>query len=314
MDFLRGRRENGVFVYGCKVPLSFIDLPAFIDGANHADELNWKCGGQVVSTDDRFAVVTAILKAGSGQLVEQGALLSCIFDSPKVSIDTITSEDVLSYSITSTLGIRDRKNTVVPLYRDEGNFWNMIDGQAITSQTYIDEDSGEQKPVELQYTMVQNAVQAAQIAGYDLANLREGMNVSLKCRPRLLNRHVGEVVTINLPELPTANTIIDCMIIGREFDPASFTVNLTLRSYTAGRDAFALGQTVIAPTPATFSLSDTNYNVISANNVVIESGVSVNDTLVDQQTQLNTANAIIAAQAANILDLQDQLANTLRVA
>jgi hypothetical protein len=250
-----GRRENGFRVMGIGANINLIDIPAFINGANVADENGWVCGGSVVSTDDKVSVLNAILQAGGGQMISKGARISCCYNAPKVSIDTITSEDVVGQIVMrNTTAFRDRKNSIVPMYREEASFWNQVAGEMVTSETYRLQDSNELRVLEVQYTMVQNAIQCAQLAGYDLANLREGLNFSMTCHPRLLNRHPGDCVTIDIPDI--SDEPLTCVIIGREFDPSKYVVNLTLRSETPGKNEFALGQSPEAPNPIALPIYD----------------------------------------------------------
>ena len=246
IGWLLGRFRNGKKIWGCGVAVSGIDLQSFIDGANVADANVWKSGGVVTTADDKWSVLTTILQAGGGMPIARGGQVSCLVSSPKASVYTITSSDVVGdISIQTPLPRRNRVNTVVPKYRSEANRWEMIVGSPVTNATYLAEDLSEPRSKEFELPLVQQVNQAAQLAAYELCSAREGLTITLTCKPRLLNVRVGEAASVTLNEIGLVNQ--KCIVSARSFDPITLQVSVTLRSETDAKHDFALGRTGIAP-------------------------------------------------------------------
>lgn len=255
LGWILGRYHNGKKVWGCGVPTTGIDWVSYVDGANVADANVWKAGGVITSADDKRAVLDAILQAGSGIALPRGGLISCMVNSPKTSIYTITTTDVVGeVSIQTSQPRRNRVNTITPKYRSEANRWQVVMGGAVGNATYVSEDGGETRTKEIEYSLCQSVTQVAQLAAYDLVNAREGLLFTVVCKPRLLNVKIGEAVSINLDELGVSAQ--KGIVLARSFDPASLNVTLTIRSETEAKHAYALGKTTTAPPSPTLTRYD----------------------------------------------------------
>ncbi len=246
LNWTLGRFQNGKKVFGIGAPASEVDIQAFVAGANISDALGWKVGGVVTTTDDKFSVLGSILQAGGAVPVVRGAQISCVTNTVKTSVYAIGRDDVVGpVQVVNSTPLRERKNRIVPTYREESQFWNLVPGEAVTANTYVAEDNGEERSAEVTYPLVQQAAQAHQLAAYDLVNSREFLQVELTAKPRLLSVRVGDAITVNIPD--AALTGQKFMVVSREFDPATFQVKLSLRSETDAKHAYALGQSQVAP-------------------------------------------------------------------
>lgn len=246
LQWTLGRFENGRRVYGIGAKWTEVDVASFVAGANVADANNWKVGGVVTSTDDKFAVLSTLLSAGGGLPVARGAQIGVTYNAPKATVTTITAADVIGEcEIISTTSFRDRQNTILPKYREETQGWEIITGERVSSDIYVAEDNGETRTVEAEFPMCQQAAQAHQLAVYELCNTREFLTFTLNCKLRLLSVRVGEAVMVNLQEIASKAT--KCVVVGREFDPMTLSVTLSLKSETDAKHPFALGQSQIAP-------------------------------------------------------------------
>ncbi|WP_395444059.1 hypothetical protein [Caulobacter sp. UC70_42] len=246
LNWSLGIWSNGKRVGGIGASFDDIDLPAFVSMANVCDANGWKVGGVVTSDDSKFNVLNAILQAGGAVAAARGAQLSVIQNAPKASVYTLGADDIVgTVEINNTTGFRDRKNTIVPRYRAESQGWEVIAGETVTASTYVTEDAGETRSVEVQYALVQGAAQAHQLAAYDLVNTREFLTATVTCKPRLLNVRVGDCITTNVPDLGMNGRKM--LVVGRSLDPASLQVTLNLRAETDAKHAFALGQSQTAP-------------------------------------------------------------------
>jgi hypothetical protein len=151
--------------------------------------------------------------------------------------------------------------------------------EEVTNATYLAED-GEPKSKEVQFDLVQQADQGAELAAYQLVNGREFGPISLPLKPAFMVYQVGEAVTLNIPELGLTNQ--RAIILGRQIDPSSGAISLTLESETNAKHAFALGQTGIAPPTPTLippeemdeTAGDLNGTVAAITSLILNSSTT----------------------------------------
>jgi hypothetical protein len=250
-----GRHHNGKRVAGAGVPIDAIDVAAFVEAANVADTNSWVAGGVVdTSPGQKWNNLKLMAQAGGGEPVRIGALVSCTVNAPKVSLDTITYSDIVGEAVVpATQSRRDRINGIVPKYRSEDHGWEVVPADVVSVGTYVTEDGGE-RTREVDYPLVQDVDQAAQLAAYDIVNAREFGPISLPLKTRWIGYKPGDCVTINVPELNLVSQT--AIVIGRALDPQSGVVTLTLKSETAAKHAFALGVTGTAPPTPDLSVPD----------------------------------------------------------
>jgi len=259
-----GRHVNGVRVMGLGAPLSAIDVAAFVEGANIADANDWTLGGVVYSTDDKWEVLTAMLQAGAGRPMRLGAKISCLVSTPRTSLATLTADDVVGEAqITGTPSRRTRINTVWPKYREEFQGWEMVATDApVQVAAHITADGGKVRSREIQYGLVQNSVQAAQLARYDIENSREFQPVVLPCKPAWMAYKPGDCITVDVPEFGLVSRKM--LILRRQRDPATLITTLTLVSETDGKHPFALGSTLTPPATPGLNGYDPNQSTVVA--------------------------------------------------
>lgn len=246
LNWTLGKFQNGKKIYGIGAKPSEVDIAAFVRGANIADANGWECGGVVTTADNKFAVLATILQAGGGLPIARGAQISCYVHAPTTTLTTITRDDVIGeIEIQNTSSFRDRHNTVVPSYREETQFWEIVQGEELSEEVYVEEDNGQLKTQEVEFVMVQNAAQAHQLAAYELVNSREFLTFTMATKVRMLDVRIGDSVVVDIPEI--AADEIKCLVINREFNPADLMVTLTLKSETDAKHAYALGQSQEAP-------------------------------------------------------------------
>jgi hypothetical protein len=268
VTYALGRYQNGKKVFGCGFEVDAIDWPAWTAFANHCDANEWKSRGTIFEPGSRWDNLKRICEAGGGEPIFVGAKLSVRYNAPKVSLFTITADDLADGdpSIPGMRTYRDRKNILVPRYRSEAHKWEYVQASEVAVEEYIDAD-GEEKPDEVQFDLVQDATQATQLAAYRLVNAREITPIVLHCKPWLMHYQLGEAGTIDLPEEGLDGVL--CEIIGRSIDPATASVTLTLRTETNDKHPFALGLTGTAPpTPTLDTAEDLDEVASSINNPI----------------------------------------------
>lgn len=246
-----GRRQNGKRVFGVGLPATGIDMARFVTLANICDANAWKVGGTIYEPGNRWDNLKDILAAGGAEPVFAGGVLTLRYRAPMVALDEVTEADLADedMQVTAMQSYRDRINGVVPKYRSEEHNWQYVSTETVSVPTYVTED-GEEKTQERQYNLVQQADQAAQLAAYELVDGRELGPITVTLKPEWRRYKPGECLHLTLPSLEIDH---DAIILSREFDPATMTVRLTLVTETAGKHAFALGQTATPPSSPTLT-------------------------------------------------------------
>src|SRR3546814_11008563 len=91
---------------------------------------------------------------------------------PRVSLATITSKDLVGKgSVVATQSRRERINGVVPRIRLESHGWEVVPLDAVRVEEYVTADKG-RRTREIDYQLVQQADQAAELAAYAIAHAR----------------------------------------------------------------------------------------------------------------------------------------------
>ncbi|MFY0400770.1 hypothetical protein [Brevundimonas naejangsanensis] len=255
---LDGSIDRSKRVAGVGAPDSAIDIPAFVEGANIADANGWTISGEWSTGDGKFQTLLAMLQAGGGEPISRGAQISVMVNAPRVATYTYTRDDLIGQAeIRPLTPRRERKNTIIPRYKSEANGWQYVPAGEVTSSVYRDEDRGEPRSLEIEYTHVRDAKQAGQLAAYDLANLREGLTATLPSKVHLMHVHPGDCIKVDVPELALAG---QKFIVRRATtNHQSASVTLELRSESDAKHAWALGQAAQpAPSPS-LSAVDPKY-------------------------------------------------------
>jgi len=244
--FALGAVQNRTLMAGGGLPITGIDLTRWIEAANYADLVGWKAGGLVYTTaDNDWDILKMLAQAGGGEVMPIGALLSCTFSAPRVSIGTIASEDIAGdIDVPSTASMRTRRNTVIPRVRLESHGWEVVPLDAISVAEYVGEDSGT-RPKEIVLPLVQDVDLGAKLSVLQMLDDRELDGIVLPLKIYALGYLPGDCLTADLPEANLFGR--DVVVRTREIDAASLGVTLTCRSETPGKHPFALGQSGTPP-------------------------------------------------------------------
>lgn len=252
-----GRHQNGALLAGGGLNVAGIDMPPFVDWANVCDANGWKVGGIVYTTaDNKWDVLKMIAQAGCGEVMPVGALLSCTFSAPRVSIGTITSADIAGdLDVPSTASARVRRNTIIPRVRLESQGWEIVPLKAVSVADYITLD-GAPRPKEIVYPLIQDADQGAVAAMYDMLNARELDGMVIPCKIYALGYRPGDCLTLDIPE---ANLIEREVIVrNRELGAGDLGVTLVCRTETPGKHELALGTSGVPPVTPDLSIPSTD--------------------------------------------------------
>jgi hypothetical protein len=241
-----GRLQNGTLVAGGGVKVSGIDLAPFIEWANVCDANGWKAGGIVyTSADNDWDILKMICQAGGAEPMPVGGQLSVTFNAPRVSIGTITSDDIIGdVDVPGTASRRARRNTVIPKVRLESHGWQVVPLNAIAIPDYVAVDGGS-RPREIEFPLVQQVDQGAQLGLYEILNGRELEGILLPCKATMIGYRPGDCLTVDIPEAALVGR--DVVVRTREIDMGTVGVTFTCRSETASKHSFALGKGGMAP-------------------------------------------------------------------
>jgi len=244
--FALGRWVNGVRVIGAGLPVESIDWPSHIEAANVSAMNAWGVSGRIMSTDRKWDVLKSIAQAGGGYPIPSGAKLACLVNTPRVSLETIQESDVKGpVSVPQMSMRRDRLNGATPRYREPNQAWEVVSGATVRNSTYLTADGGTTRTKEIDFPLVSNKDQAAQLAGYEVANSRERSPISLELDLYWSQYKMGDCLTLNIPSALLINQ--KCVIISRELDAASNTVRFEFRTEDDAKHTWALGLTGTSP-------------------------------------------------------------------
>ncbi|OYW76712.1 MAG: hypothetical protein B7Z26_10575, partial [Asticcacaulis sp. 32-58-5] len=133
-------------------------------------------------------------------------------------------------------------NTITPNYREEKSGWEIIAGDRIVVDDYLEAD-GDEYSSEITYDFQTNKTTIQQLSAYEIVNSREQMIAEGAFKPRLLAVNIGDAITLSISEISSGKFIV----VDREFNAQTATVSLKFRSENDEKHAFALGQTSIPP-------------------------------------------------------------------
>lgn len=262
-----GWHQNGKRRGGVGLRPDQIDIGSFVEASNIADINGWTLGGQVTSRDDKWEVMKAILQAGGGEPIRDGAILSCIIQAPRVSIATIGAGDLIGKaSVPRSRPRKERINGIIPKYRSEEHFWEQVSGTVARIGAYVSEDGGT-RTQEIEYPLVQvetgaDVSQATQLAGYDVELSRERMPITLPLKLRWIGYRSGDCISCAIEELGL--TDVQLIIIKRSLDPASGAVTLTVRTEDPTKHARVFALTGDLPPVGAFFRPDVPGDYVSA--------------------------------------------------
>lgn len=235
-----GRWVEGVKVIGPGLPADKIDWPSYIEAANIADANGWTVSGRIMSTDRKWNVLKSIAQAGGGYPIPTGAKLGALVNAPKVSLETIEETHLKGpVSVPQMSMRRSRLNGGIPRFREPSQAWEVVSGDTIRSSAYLAADNGNPRTKEIDLPLVADKDQAAQLAGYEIANSRERSPITVELDLHWSQYKMGDCLTLNLPSALLFNQ--KCVIIGRSLDATKNTVTFQFRTETDGKHAWALG-------------------------------------------------------------------------
>jgi hypothetical protein len=269
LTYCLGRFENGIKIFGLGLTPEAIDFPAIVDWANDCDANGWTANGILYEGGagadverQRIQNMDDLCAAGGARWFPVGGGISFDWHRPRVSLFTLTDEDLLEAgaSADGNQSIRERMNGVRPQYISPSNNWEQITADEIIGSTYRTED-GQALTQVYPLNMVTDATQAGQLAAYWMADSREIGPIDMTVNVGFRFYRPGDCGTVN-SEILNYNGL--AVINQRSLDPEALAVNLSMKSETPGKHAFALGEEATPPPTAIIGQTPEERDAIAA--------------------------------------------------
>lgn len=246
LTYAYGRYQNGKKVFGVDLGDAAIDIAGAVAWANLCDANGWKVGGTIYEPGDKWNNLKLICQAGGCEPVLAGGFLRWRWQKPHVSLKTITAEHLagLNVEVPSNRTWKARRNTIVPKWRSSANQWEYVQSTPVSQTAWVTQD-GEAKEFEQEYTLVQQADQAAQLAAYQLAEERERTGISLVLKPEFMTYDPGDGLTIDIAE--AGLNALPVIVVSRSVAPETGEVTMVFMTRDPDVDDWALEQTGTGP-------------------------------------------------------------------
>lgn len=194
-----------------------IDLDTFIAAANICDEqvplkaggthVRYTCDGAVSTDASPAAVMEQLLTSCAGTLIYSGGVYRLFVGAATAATHTITA-DMLRGPVRYRpyASKRDSHNGVRGTFVDPLNAYEPADFPAQTSATYVTEDGGEERWMDLALPYTLDSVRAQRLAKQFLERSRRSGELELQCNFSALGIAVWDCVAVDIDEINLAGT------------------------------------------------------------------------------------------------------------
>jgi hypothetical protein len=237
--------------FGVGMPLDQIVVEDFCALETICEANGWEVSALIYEPGDKWANLKRILEAGGAEPCWKGGRLGVKMTAPRVSLDTITRDDLASGDIRAqgAAGWRDVINAVIPKAKSPDHKWELQQSTEIVVPELVAQD-GEKKPREIPFETVKVATQAAQLAAYKLWGSREFGPLDVPILPRLRRYNGGDRLTLH-PDIVEDLGVPhgEVVVVQRAWNALTMTGTLTVIGETAAKHAHALAQIGAFPPP-----------------------------------------------------------------
>lgn len=278
-------RDYLVSSYGFDDVAGNIDTVSFNNGANISDEaVNLGSGGTieryeidgVISADESVGdVLRKMMTAGCGTLFWGGGkwrVKPGYYSSPVKSFTTDNLRSAIKLQTRQSL--RDNFNIVRGKFNNEQKRWIEADYPEIKSATFIAQDNGKEKPVDMPTPFTTHSARSQRIAKMSLFRSREQMSFSADFDMNMFGVEVGDTVQLTIARYGWTNKVFEVTgwQLGVDSDNGTLFVSASLRETSAAAFSWAAEESTIInndsnlPDP-TAGLNITGISQISASTV-----------------------------------------------
>lgn len=294
-------------VGGIGSTLDGIDVDSLVNGANVADANGWTLAAYPTTKDDKYVVLTQMLSASGCVPSRTAGRIGCVSLADEASsVLTVTARDTAG-PVEVSLGQSrmERRNTALPKHWSEAHDWQMVQLGPVTNAAWVTEDREIVRTRPADYPFVPNAIQAAQLAYYELAHDREPISGAVPFKPHMRQIKAGDCFTFSEPGFLLNGLKVRC--IKRAWDPMRGVVKITFRQETDAKHAAALAQiavippsSVLATPPPAFSSPPTNFSATATDAVVTALWRNPTSELFDHATLFRAAGSILFGAAVAV--------------
>lgn len=187
-----------------------IDSLSLIAAANICDESvaiiggtesRYTCNGVISLSASPRTIIQSMLTAMAGQVVYRGGrwyVLAGAYRAPSVAF-TPSDFDEKSFSLQSRISMRQNFNGVRGQFISPVNDWQTDDFPAYQSATYVAEDAGEERWLDISLPFTTSAAMAQRLAKIALEKNRRQMTVSFSGKLPLYRATAGDTANFNFP-------------------------------------------------------------------------------------------------------------------
>lgn len=264
--YARGRIQNGKIVFGPNLEATGIDLGAAVAWDNVCDANDWTIGGTVLEPGDSWNNLKLICQAGGCEpSIGSDGILTFKYLAPRVSLGRIKAKHIKGENADVAGGrtYRERYNKIVPKFRSEANQWTYVQGTAQKVDAFITAD-GEEIETELQYDLVQQGNQAAELALYEIWQRREPGPFSIALGPEFQNFLPGDTLTLD-EDADLWIEEIDIVVLSRTIDPLTGLVSFEFEGENPDKHVAVIGATAAAPPTAPVPTGEERDGAIGPN-------------------------------------------------
>lgn len=185
-----------------------VDSAALIASANICDEnitldeggteKRYECHGALITSSTPENSINSILGTMSGKAVFSSGvwrILAGAYYTPTLTFDE--NDLRAGFSIQTLVSRRENFNCIKGLFAAKDNRYIVSDFPPIVSQTFIDQDSGEQVFQSIELPMTTSASMAQRLAKIELLKARQPITLTLPMKLHGLQANVGDIVRIN---------------------------------------------------------------------------------------------------------------------
>lgn len=258
LNWALGLVENGQVVGGIGASINGIDVPAFVEAANIADVNNWKVTAWPDTSEDVSEVLKQFLQAGGASYARHAGKISCVSrGAARPSIVTITGRDTAgAIELDTGASLFNKLNTITPEFMSAAHGWKHVPANPVTFEALRLEDGGKRSD-SIRYRFVPSALQAGQLAAYDILDAREPFAGTVPLKPHLRQLKRGDCFVIDEPGFLLDG--VKCLVLSRTYDPTKGEVRIAFRSETDGKHDLALGKTATVPSYPALTAPDPTY-------------------------------------------------------
>jgi hypothetical protein len=283
--------------YGMRVTSDEIDSASFIAAANICDETvtvktavtqkRYTLNGVVDTSKSPREVLQDMLSTCAGMLIYSSGKYKLIVGAFSSPVQTITVDDLRGDVQLSCANEKANLfNRVAGVFADADKLYSATEYPAIASSTFKTQDGNEELSAQLDLNFTTNYLEAQRLAKINLLKSRQGIVVSISCKPTCLNITAGDVVALTIAQLGWSgkyfrvmewklNEDIGVDLVLKEEDSTAYDWSTSDAQDNAPNTSLTLIQPQAAPT----GLTATNQNLSLPDGTILP-GVRVNWTAV----------------------------------